>query len=114
GEYTEETFVVKVRPHAGDKLLITEIKTMEGITYPVGEIRKGDTPNFNSADTVLVTLPEEINFSDPGRFAGFMFIKTDVNDANRSEENFLSFMVSDDADIYIAYEKLDNLFRSSI
>lgn len=114
GEYTEETFVVKVRPHAGDKLLITEIKTMEGITYPVGEIRKGDTPNFNSADTVLVTLPEEINFSDPGRFAGFMFIKTDFNDANRTEENFLSFMVSDDADIYIAYEKLDNLFRSSI
>lgn len=114
GEYAEEAFTVNVRRHQPDRLLITEVRTFEGKTYPVSEIRKGEVPNFNSADTVLSTLPEEINFSHPGRFDGFTFIKTDVNDANQTEEKFLSFVISDDADVYIGYEKLDNRFRSGI
>src|SRR5690606_21553545 len=107
-------FVINVRKRDSNSVLITEVKTMDGKIYPVSQLRRGETPNFNSGDSVLTSDIEEINFSNPGKFDGFTYIKTDVNDANRSEENFLSIVLSDDADVYVAYEKLDNLLRSEV
>lgn len=113
-ESDEKDFVINVRKRDSNSVLITEVKTMDGKIYPVSQLRRGETPNFNSGDSVLTSDIEEINFSNPGKFDGFTYIKTDVNDANRSEENFLSFVLSDDADVYVAYEKLDNLLRSEV
>jgi hypothetical protein len=57
---------------------------------------------------------EEINFSNLAGYNGLTFIKTDINDADTSANNFLNFDIDEDAIIYVAYETLDSNFHSTI
>jgi hypothetical protein len=57
---------------------------------------------------------EEINFSSLAGYGGLTFIKTDINDADTSVNNFLNFNIDEDATIYVAYETLDSNFHSAI
>src|SRR5690606_22077065 len=49
-EYDEKTFTLTVRKRSPGTILITDIRSVDGKTYPVSEIRRGETPNFNSSD----------------------------------------------------------------
>lgn len=104
--------LVKQKPQ-GD-VLISNAVNANGLKYRVSKIVKGETPNFNSKDTVLSTFTEEINFSDPGKYAGVAYIKTDINDTARVTPAFLSFDVDENVTLLVAYECLDLHHHSTI
>src|SRR5450432_3143952 len=104
----------RVEPKLPDQVLVTDMITRGGNRYFLSIMKAGETPNFDSRDSILTSDLQEVNFNDPASYAGLTYIKTDVNDANKSGDQFLSFYIDEDAMVYIAYEKLDNLFHSTI
>src|SRR4029079_3959713 len=50
---------------------------------------------------------------DPGAYRGLTYIKTDINDANETGDDFLSFIVDENAIIYVAYEKTGHDSKAS-
>ena len=103
-----------VEPKLPGQVLVTDIITTDGHRYVVSEMKAGETPNFDSKDKLLTSDLPEVNFNDPTPYAGLTYIKTDINDANKSADQYLSFRVDEDVMVYIAYEKLDSLFHSTI
>ncbi|MEO7045990.1 MAG: putative Ig domain-containing protein, partial [Ferruginibacter sp.] len=114
GDVTEKTFQLSINPKNKNEVLVTNAVTSDGTTYRVSKMMLHETPNFNSKDTVLTTDLEEINFSNLTGYDGLTFIKTDINDADTSANNFLNFTIDEDAIVYVAYETLDLNFHSTI
>lgn len=113
-EATEKTFQFSIKPKNKNEVLVTNAVTTDGTVYEISKMILHETPNFNSKDTVLTTNLEEINFSNLAGYDGLTFIKTDINDADKSAKNFLNFNIDEDATVYIAYETLDSNFHSTI
>ncbi|MEO8764017.1 MAG: putative Ig domain-containing protein [Ginsengibacter sp.] len=109
-----KSYTLNVLAKNKDEILVTNPVTREGVRYKVSKMMAGEPPCFNSKDAVLTTDTEEINFSGLDKYEGLTYIKTDINDANKTGDNFLSFEIDKAAIIYVAYEKLDNLKHSGI
>ena len=114
GDSTGKTFQLFIKPKTKNEVLLTNAVTSDNTVYEISKMMLQETPNFNSKDTVLTTDLEEINFSNLAGYDGLTFIKTDINDADTSANNFLHFNIDEDAIIYIAYETLDSNFHSTI
>ena len=97
-----------------EQVLITDVVTRDGQKYEVSVMKPGESPYFDSRDSSFTTDLQEVNFNDPAPFTGLSYIKTDINDANKSADQFLAFHVDEDVVVYIAYEKLDSLFHSTV
>jgi|GEM_PF-1270350 len=106
------SYILDILPKHPGQVLVTDIITKDGNRYLLSVMKAGESPNFDSKDSVLTTDIPEINFNDPAPYAGLTYIKTDANEANKSGDQFLSFTIDEDAIVYVAYEKLDNIFHS--
>jgi predicted esterase len=113
-ESVTKSYSLSVAEKNRNEILITNAVTKEGVVYQVSKMMPGETPCFNSKDTVLTDEIEEINFSNLDKYEKLTYIKTDINDANKTGDDFLSFNIDENAVIYVAYEKLDNLKHSTI
>jgi len=109
-----QSYTVLIKAKNSNEVMVTDAVTKDGTAYLISKMMIGETPNFNSRDSILTTDLEEINFNGIDKYKGLTYIKTDINDANKTGDNFLSFNIADDAIIYVAYEKLDILFHSTI
>ncbi|MEP6684357.1 MAG: Ig-like domain-containing protein [Parafilimonas sp.] len=114
GDATEKIFQLSIKQKNKNEVLVTNAVTSDGTAYKISKMMLHETPNFNSKDTVLTTDLEEINFSNVAGYNGLTFIKTDINDADTSVNNFLNFNIDEDATVYVAYETLDSNFHSTI
>lgn len=94
--------------------MVTNAVSANGIPYRVSTMMLGESPIFDSKDTVLTTATEEINFSDIGKYEGLTFIKTNINEKDTAADNFLSFITDEGAIVYVAYETLDSNYHSTI
>jgi hypothetical protein len=110
----QQVFQLRVPVKSRSDVLVTNVVSANGTVYPVSKMMMGESPNFNSKDTVLTTAVDEINFSDLSRYEGLTCIKTDINEKDTAVENFLSFDIDEDATIYVAYETLDSNYHSTI
>ncbi|MEP6947722.1 MAG: putative Ig domain-containing protein [Ginsengibacter sp.] len=113
-ESVTKSYKISVAEKNKNEILVTNAVTKDGVAYKISKMMTGETPCFNSKDTSITTDMEEINFSAIDKYEGFTYIKTDVNDANKTGEDFLSFNIDENAIIYVAYEKLDNFMHSTI
>ena len=113
-ESVTKSYSLSVAEKNRNEILVTNAVTKEGVVYKVSKMMPGETPCFNSKDTVLTDEIEEINFSNLDKYERLTYIKTDINDANKTGDDFLSFNIDEDAVIYVGYEKLDNLKHSTI
>lgn len=96
------------------EVLVTNVENINGIKYHLSKMREGETPNFDSKDTVSLPYLEEINFSDVGKYQGLTYIKGDINDTSKTDAAFLKFSVDENVVVYVAYETLDQRLHSTI
>jgi hypothetical protein len=113
-ERATRSYTISVSEKNKNEILVTNAVTKEGVVYKVSKMMNGETPSFNSKDSVLNTDMEEVNFSRFDKYEGLTYIKTNINDANKTGDDFLSFDIDENAVIYVAYEKLDNLKHLTI
>ena len=106
--------MLNIKPKPDNTILVTDVKNKDGVSYRISRLMKGETPNFNSKDKSLNSYPEEINFSDAGKYEGLTYIKSDVNDTSRTEKDLLSFSVDENVTVYVAYEVHDLKYQSTI
>jgi len=109
-----QVFQLRVPVKNRSDVLVTNAVSSNGTVYPVSKMMMGESPNFNSKDTVLTTAVDEINFNNLDRYEGLTYIKTDINEKDTAVENFLSFDIDEDATVYVAYETLDSNYHSTI
>ncbi|WP_090659829.1 Ig-like domain-containing protein [Parafilimonas terrae] len=110
----EYVFNLRVPLKNRSDILVTSPVSANGIPYRVSTMMLGESPFFDSKDTVLSTATKEINFSDIGRYEGLTFIKTNINEKDTAADSLLSFNIDEDAIIYVAYETLDSNYHSTI
>ena len=79
----------------------------------ISKMIKGETPNFifNSEPSLYL---ENYSFSDLSGYDGVTFIKSEANDSTVADETYMSFVVDRDVEIIVGYEKMDNLYESTI
>jgi hypothetical protein len=114
GDATEKAFDLLIKEKSKNEVLVTNARNNSGRRFPVSKLMPRETPVFNSKDTVLTTALEEINFSDVGTYYGLTLIKTDASDTARTDQDYLSFDIDQDAEVLVGYEKLDRLFKSTV
>jgi pimeloyl-ACP methyl ester carboxylesterase len=114
GKKAERDFPWESAPRAAGTVTLTGVLTKEGHPYRVASMKKGAAPFFDGKDSLLKNEQQEVNFTDPGKYTGLTFIQTDQEDANKIGPGFLNFRIDEDALVYVAYEKTDRLFHSSI
>jgi hypothetical protein len=116
GDSTYKSFVFTVGGKPARNILITNAVNKKGVACEISTVRMGETPNFNSKNVSTATYREEINFSDVGRYAGCLLIKTDINDTAETAAHYLSIDVESNSAVivYVAYEKFDHLLQSTI
>lgn len=113
-ESSTHVYTLRVTPKKAGEILVSNIVAASGSRYRLSKMMEGEAPFFNSKSKILSTEKEEINFSNLSVYKGFTLIQTDMNDADTSVVNFLSFNADEPAVIYVAYEKLDHLFSSTV
>jgi predicted esterase len=105
-DVTEVELELEIRGKRAGEIVIFDAKNKFNCPSPVTKIRLGETPHFNTDG--------EINFSNLNGYDGLTLIQTDSRDTEVVDEDYLSFVASNEATVFIGYEKMDNLFTSTI
>ena len=114
GDVVQKTFQLSIRQKNKNDVLVTDAFSNLGTRYIISKMILGESPNFNSKDSMLTTALEEINFSNLAGYDGLTYIRTNINEVDTSINNFLSFNIDEKANVYVAYEALDSNFHSTI
>ena len=107
GDVASKTYRLSVEQKKNDEIIVTNCVNDSGIVFPVSKMHFGVLTHFNKDDN-------EITVSNCNGYEGMTFIPGNSADINRTSKNYLSFNVDEDARVYIAYEKKDHLFTSTI
>lgn len=107
GDTTSQSYTINILEKRAGEIIISNALNDSGVVFPVSKIEKGGLPFFSQDDN-------EINFSETGSYEGLTYIKGNSTDTARTAENYLRFSTDENATIYIAYEKTDNLYNSTI
>jgi pimeloyl-ACP methyl ester carboxylesterase len=89
-----------------DEVLVTNVLVGGKPFWPT-KAQAGEAPNYENG------LPE-ITLSDPGRFRGLTMINPPARGRSVATDNYISFDVDEDVIVYIAYEKKERLFTSTV
>ena len=102
----EKEFVLAVKAKNKNDVIVSHVIACSGNPYVVSKFAKSVLP-FTGKNS-------ETNISDPSVFEGLTFIQTYHGDRDSSDVDFLSFEVDEDVIVYIAYEKCDHLYSSTV
>ncbi len=106
GDTDEETIHLAIEKQSPSDVLVTGVKNHRGTSLPVAEVRKGITPHIRGDN--------EVSFSSiPSNYEGLLFIQTEPNDTTMVGSHYLEFSVDQPVTVYVAYEKMTNLFKST-
>jgi hypothetical protein len=105
GDSARITCEFEIKPKREHDILVKNIKNHRGDYFPAAKIKIGASLWKNNDG--------EINFSEPGKYAGLTYIQGDAYDTAHVAE-YLSFEVEEPVGVYVAYEKKDLLFQSTI
>ena len=106
GDVVEKRFSLIIEPKNENDVVVSNIKTVSGKQCHISKFMKGSAP-FSGKNS-------ETNISDPSVYEGLTYIQTDHSERDSSDADYLSFDVDEDVIVYIAYEKCDHLYSSSI
>lgn len=108
GETTEKVLTLKVGPKHQDAVIVKSAQNYAGKQFPVSVVRLGEAPHSGRTD-------DEVTFSGGIKsYEGLTLIRTEVLDTTDARPFYMEFEADDDVVVYIAYEKLDNLYTSTI
>jgi pimeloyl-ACP methyl ester carboxylesterase len=107
GQKTTRDFMMIIKGKPQDKVLVTRVRSIaDSLVNRVSVMRVGELPNEQAGT--------EVSFSEVGEFEGLTYISTSQDQANMAGNDILSFDADEDVMVYVAYEKMDNLFESTI
>jgi predicted esterase len=107
GDSSDIALKIHIREKDPGEVLLTNVHSVsDTLINLVSKMMVGELPNTQAGT--------EVFFSDVADFAGFSFISTSVKQADISSDKILSFHTDQEVTVYVAYEKLDNLFTSGI
>ena len=107
GDTTSQRFNLHIREKGPSEVIVTHVHSVsDTLQNVVSEMMTGELPNQENGT--------EVFFSEPGPYTGLTYISTSAKQANIEGDNILGFHVDQDVTLYVAYEKLDQLFTSSI
>ena len=106
GDVETKDFTLLVREKIPGEIVVADAKRYDGKALTITKMMKGVMPHSGRGD-------DEVTVSDPQKSEGLTLIQLDVNDTSEVSP-YLSFTVDDDVTVYVAYEKLDNLFSSTV
>ena len=107
GDVASRKFMLKIHPKDTDEVIVTEVFSKhDSLINIVSKIKIGEFPHTQAGT--------EVSFSKVGPYEGMTFISTSSEAANFKEDSVLTFTVDENVKVYVAYEKLDLLFTSSI
>jgi hypothetical protein len=107
GDSLSRRFDLSVLGKMPGEIIITNSVNDSGVAFPVSKMRYGVQTHINLSD-------DEVTVSDAGVYEGMSFIPGNISDTARTSANYLSFVVDEDATVYVAYEKKDHLFNCTI
>lgn len=113
GNTAQRKYHLMVLPKQTGVVVVTHAGT-DSVAYRIGAVKNGASLFFNSRDSLLSIYPQEINFSETGRYEGLTYIQTNENDANQTADDLLHFTIDEDATIYIANEKIEHPVASAV
>lgn len=90
-----------------DEIVVSNARNDSGTVFPISKLQLSSLTHFNVGD-------DEVSVSSTAGFDGMTFIPGNAKDTNRFGGDYLSFEVDEDARVYVAYEKKDHLFTSTI
>ncbi len=97
-----------VREKEPEDVVISEARTKNGIPLPITLSVPGEMPFFDRGD-------DEVTLSAiPERYLRLPMIQTPFRDSTDVGDDYLSFTVDEPVTVLVAYEKLDNLFTSTL
>lgn len=106
-QLVEKKFGLEVKAKRKEEIIVSNVLNDSGSAFPVSKIRVGAITHFDRGD-------DEITINDAAGFDGTTYILGNNKDTSRTSLNYLSFDVDEDATVYVAYERKDHLFTSSI
>jgi dienelactone hydrolase len=107
GDSAQQKYNWKVERKSPGAILISNARTYKGESLPLSKVQKGITPHIRADN--------EVTFSSiPSPFEGLTLIQTPVMDTITSKPYFLQFETDEPVTVFVAYEKLDNLFHSTV
>lgn len=107
GQKSVRGFGLIIQKKPENVVLVTRITApADSLVNRVSVMQAGELPNQQAGT--------EVSFSEVGNYEGLTYISTSQDQANLSGPDILSFDVDEDVIVYVAYEKLDNLFTSTI
>jgi predicted esterase len=107
GQQVIQVLPLVIAEKPDDRVRVTAVySTADSLMNRVSLLYPGELPNLQAGT--------EVTFSQTGIYEGMTYIATSQDQANLSGENVLNFTVDEDVMVYVAYEKLDNLYSSTI
>jgi dienelactone hydrolase len=107
GQTAERTYSLNILEKLPSEVVVTDITSPNDLwVYTVGKVQLGALPNTQAGT--------EVSFSRVGDYEGLTYISTSQRARDCNEPAALSFVVDEDVTLYVAYERLDNLFTSTI
>ncbi|MBN1791260.1 MAG: hypothetical protein JW830_12230, partial [Bacteroidales bacterium] len=107
GDVTSGRFVLKILPKQADEVVVSNVFSLhDSLINMVSKMDIGELPNTQAGT--------EVSFSKVGPYAGLTYISTSSEAADFAGDSILSFTVDENVKVYIAYEKLDLLYTSTI
>ena len=95
-----------VREMNANEVLVTDYRTYPWYPVILSKLRKGDVPNAEAGN--------EINFSNLSVYGGLTALYPSIRGANSTATEYLSFKVSDDVIVRVAYEKMDCTLTTTV
>jgi predicted esterase len=107
GDTTTAMLQLKVLGKRDGEVLVKDVMNYSGKKFPLTKVQLGEMPHNGGNDEVTFSGGIE-------KYKGLTLIQTDANDTANAEPYYMKFEVDDDVMVYVAYEKLDNLFTSTV
>jgi predicted esterase len=107
GDTSERAISLEVKKKKPGTVVVTHAKSYAGKTFGVSEVRIGEMPHSDRNE-------DEVTISQVGEYKGLTLIQTHANDTINATPYYMEFEVDEDVIVYVAYEKLDNLFTSTV
>ena len=107
GDVSAREFVLEINPKDPDEVIVTDVFSKhDSLVNIVSKMKIGEFPNTQAGT--------EVSFSKVQPYEGMTYISTSSESANFAGDSVLTFMVDENVKVYVAYEKLDLLFTSTI
>jgi hypothetical protein len=106
-DVAHKKFALKIAKKQASDILVTHAETYAKQQLPISIVKHGVTPHIRSDN--------EVTFSgDLTDYENLTLIQTPINDTITAKPFYLRFETDEDVTVYVAYERLNNLYHSTI